>query len=344
MNPKTPTERARTGRWRKPAALVAVLLLLGAGASVVSLLAGKGLAAGDSLQALLHPGADDVAASIVWKLRLPRLLLGLVVGAGLASTGCVFQGMLRNPLADPFTLGVSGGAALGAAAVMIAFRAASAWTLPAAAFAGALFAAALVYGAAGRKRFTESAFILAGIVLSFFFSSLVYLLFALARPEQAHGALLWLMGDLSSPPPGVLPVAAVPVLAGIVLLWFFTRDLDALTLGDEKAQSLGVAPARTRKILFLLASLATGACVASAGMIAFVGLMVPHFLRPFAGPGHRALLPVSALGGAALLAWADVFARAAIPGATLPVGVVTGLLGGAFMLGLLLRGGGFRFF
>ncbi|MHC5037640.1 MAG: FecCD family ABC transporter permease [Planctomycetota bacterium] len=321
----------------------AVLVLLCAGAAAAALLIGKGLSPASSLQALFSGTPDSTGHDIVWKLRLPRLLLGLLVGAGLAGAGCVLQGMLRNPLADPFTLGISGGAALGATAVIVLFGAVSPWIRPGAAFAGAGLSALFVYTAASRARFSSTALILAGVILSFFFSSLVYLLFAVARPKEAHGALLWLMGDLSSAGPSLLLAATFPILLGLAGLWLFSRDLNALTLGDEKARSLGVAPERTRKILFGLASLATAAAVAGAGIIGFVGLMVPHFLRPFTGPDHRILLPASILGGAALLAWADTFARS-IPRVSLPVGVVTGLLGGVFMLALLTRGRSFRFF
>ncbi len=329
---------------RNRALVFAVLFLLLAGAAAAAFLLGRGLPPGASFRALVQPSEKGLTRAIVWELRFPRLLLGLLVGAGLAGSGCVFQGMLRNPLADPFTLGVSGGAALGATAVMVLAPSMGPWALPAAAFLGAFVAAFLVYGAAARARFSEAALILAGVVLSFFFTSLVYLLFALARPDQAHGALLWLMGSLAAPRRGILLAAAPPVLIGLAALWALSRDLNALTLGDEKAQSLGVPPGRTRKILFGLASLVTGACVAASGVIGFVGLMIPHFLRPFTGPDHRTLLPASVIGGAALLAWSDVFARVAIPRENLPVGVVTGLLGGLFMLVLLVRGRGFRFF
>jgi iron complex transport system permease protein len=329
---------------KKKALLLAVLLALAAGAGAASLLAGKGIGAAESWEALLSPRPGTAGHDIVWRIRLPRLLLGWLVGAGLAACGTVFQGMLRNPLADPFTLGVSGGAALGATAVRVLWPGAPAGALPAGAFLGALLAAVLVHAVASRSRFTESGLILAGVVMGFLFSSLVYFLFALASPEEAKGAVLWLMGDLSNPDPRPLQAAAGPVLLGVAALWVFSRDLDALTLGDEKAGSLGVPPARVRQLLFGFASLATGACVACAGVIGFVGLLVPHLLRPLAGPGHRFLLPASALGGAALLAGSDLFARAALPGAELPVGVVTGLMGGVFLLALLVRGKGFRFF
>ncbi|MHC4599941.1 MAG: FecCD family ABC transporter permease [Planctomycetota bacterium] len=323
------------------ALLFVVLVFLCVSAAAAALLLGRGLPPGPSLDALVSPGGEDLSATIVWKLRLPRLLLGLLVGSALAGAGCIFQGMLRNPLADPFTLGISGGGALGHTALVVIFTSASPYLEPAAAFLGALGAAVLVYAAASRARFTEAGLVLTGVILSFFFSSLVYLLFAFARPDQAHRALLRLMGDLSGAGPSLLTAAAVPVALSLAGLWVFSRDLNALTLGDEKARSLGVAPLRTRKILFALASLGTGAAVAVSGIIGFVGLMVPHFLRPFTGPDHRILLPASILGGAAFLAWADTLARW---GRNLPVGVITGLLGGLFMLGLLGRRRGFRFF
>jgi len=329
---------------KKRALLVAALLVLAAGAGAASLLAGKGLGAAESWEALASPRPGTTGYDIVWRIRLPRLLLGGLVGAGLAACGAVFQGMLRNPLADPFTLGVSGGAALGATAVRVLWPGAPAGALPAGAFLGAVLAAGLVHAAAARNRFSESGLILAGVVLGFLFSSLVYLLFAWARPSEAQGALLWLMGDLSNPDPRLLQAAALPVLLALGALWALSRDLDALTLGDEKAGTLGVSPARMRQVLFAIASLATAACVACAGVVGFVGLLVPHLLRPLAGPGHRFLIPASALGGAVLLTGSDLFARTATRGGDLPVGVITGLLGGTLLLGLLLRGKGFRFF
>lgn len=321
-----------------------------AAAALLGVWFGSGsLAAGDKFAALLDPCGESTAHSIIWTLRMPRVLLALLVGGGLAASGCVFQGMLRNPLADPYTLGVSGGAALGAALAIMAGlgRMADAAAVPFFAFAGALISLVLVYAASSRRGFTPSALILGGMVLNFLLSSVIYLLFAFAKSSEIHGAMNWLMGDLGSAPAAALPAAGAMTLAGFCVFMWFSRDLNTLSFGDEKARNLGTPPATARRFLFLSASLVTGACVASAGIIGFVGLIIPHVLRRVAGPDHRVLLPASLLGGAAFLALSDLLARS-IPNSIsfpeFPVGVVTGIAGGLFLLVLLFSGRTDRFF
>ena len=295
----------------------------------------------DAAAAIFRAGDDATVAEIIWKARMPRILLAVIVGAGLAVAGAVFQGMLRNPLADPFTLGISGGAAFGAVVAIIfkplAGEVAHALLLPAFAFAGALLAVAAVYALAARKRFSVPALILGGVVMSFLFSSMVLFIFAVSAPNDVHGALGWIMGDLSSESRSVTLGYAAAVLAGLAAIFLFARDLDILTLGEEKATHLGVEAEKLKKLLFVLTSLVTAVCVAAAGIIGFVGLMVPHILRRFTGPGHRALIPAAALGGAVLLLACDTLARTALPAQELPVGVVTGILGGVFFLALFLN-------
>jgi iron complex transport system permease protein len=303
----------------------------------------------DKLRALGSPGGDSTAHVILWSLRFPRTVLALLVGGGLAAAGCVFQGMLRNPLADPYTLGVSGGAALGAGIAIVTGLGSflGALLVPGAAFAGAMLSVLLVYGAASRRHFSPIALILGGIILNFFFSSMVYMLFALARPGEIQGTLNWLMGDLGAASTTTLVPTAAMTAVGFLVFVFFGRDLNALSMGDEKAMNLGTDPVRTRKILFVAASIVTGGCVAAAGVIGFVGLLIPHVLRPFTGPDHRVLLPASLLGGASFLAAADLLAREIPPyvaSSEFPVGVVTGMLGGLFLLFLLFTGRITRFF
>jgi len=287
------------------------------------------------VMALFHPHQAGIARTIVWQIRIPRIVLGFLVGAGLASCGVVFQGMLRNPLAEPYTLGVSGGAALGAT-LGIVLGLGGYWT-PAMAFLGSLLSIAMIYFIVSRRRFSVASLILGGIILSFIFSSLVLLIFSLVRAEKVQGAIFWLMGDLSSLQPDLLKVIAVIIPAGILIFLLFGREIDLLTLGEERAAHLGLEAEGVKKMLFLVASLITGAAVAAAGIIGFVGLIVPHFLRRFTGPNHRLLIPAAALGGAVFLALSDTLARTIVAPLELPVGVITGILGGFFFLTFLLR-------
>ncbi len=285
--------------------------------------------------ALFHPHQAGIAQTIIWKIRIPRIVLGFLVGAGLASCGVVFQGMLRNPLAEPYTLGVSGGAALGAT-LGIVFSLGGYW-VPAMAFLGSLLSIAMIYFIVSRRRFSVASLILGGIILSFIFSSLVLLIFSLVRAERVQGAIFWLMGNLSSIQPALLKVIAFIIPGGILIFLLFGREIDLLTLGEERAAHLGMEAEGVKKMLFLVASLITGAAVAATGIIGFVGLIVPHFLRRFTGPNHRLLIPAAALGGAIFLALSDTLARTIVAPLELPVGVITGILGGFFFLSFLLR-------
>lgn len=300
---------------------------------------GSRLPSGEVFHALFHPYASGVSQTIVWQVRFPRILLSLLIGAGLAACGCVFQGMLRNPLADPYTLGVSGGAALGATLGII-FGLGSrlgGFSIPFCAFLGAFFSIFLVYIVAQRRRFSVPTLILGGVILSFLFSSCVLLIFAISKAQEVHSVILWLMGDLSWASASLIKVIAYFIIIGIGLLLLFSRDLNLLTLGEEKAVHLGLEAELVKKLLFIITSLITGACVAASGIIGFVGLIVPHFMRRFTGPDHQVLIPASILGGAIFLALCDTLARTIIAPLELPVGVITGILGGLFFLTFLFR-------
>lgn len=300
---------------------------------------GSKLPSGEVFHALFHPHASGVPQIIVWQVRFPRILLSLLIGAGLATCGCVFQGMLRNPLADPYTLGVSGGAALGATLGII-FGLGSRlgeFSIPFCAFLGAFFSISLVYIVAQRRHFSVPTLILGGVILSFLFSSCVLLIFAISKAQEVHSAILWLMGDLSWASASLIKVVAYFIIIGIGLLLLFSRDLNLLTLGEEKAVHLGLEAELVKKLLFIITSLITGACVAASGIIGFVGLIVPHFMRRFTGPDHQVLIPASILGGAIFLALCDTLARTIIAPLELPVGVITGILGGLFFLTFLFR-------
>src|SRR5512139_387779 len=320
-----------------------VLAALAAAAALLAFKTGPVPISWDELaRVVTDPAARDALPApsrILLDLRLPRVLLGLLVGAALAVSGTSFQALLRNPLADPYLLGLSGGAALGAVLVLVSGAAASApLLLPAAAVAGALAAVVAVWRlAAGAGALPPTSLILAGVVVSSFCSALVMFLASVSPAGRVQGALYWLMGSLASPPRDILAPVAVAVLGGTCALSLAGSRLNALSLGEETAAHLGVDVARTRALLFFAASLVTGAAVAAAGLVGFVGLVVPHALRTLVGADHRLLVPASALAGAAVLVLADTAARSVLPPAEVPVGVVTALFGAPFFLVLLRR-------
>jgi iron complex transport system permease protein len=289
-----------------------------------------------------QPFADNVDAQIFFVARLPRTLAGALVGAALASAGVVFQGLLRNPLATPFTLGVSAGAALGAM-LAITFD----WTLgivgisavPAASFVGAAGAVAIVYALARAKHsgLSTDVLLLAGVTMNAFFSALILAVQYFSDFADAYRTLRWLMGDLDVSSYQPL-VTALPLLfiAFIAFAWL-ARPLNLLSLGADNAETRGVSVASAQRQAFFSASLATGAAVSVAGPVGFVGIIVPHLVRLLVGSDHRVVLPSSALFGAAFLVGCDVVARTVIAPVEVPVGVVTALIGGPFFLWLLVR-------
>ena len=312
-----------------------LIVLLGLSFAASSLAGGSQIKFTNAIYYLFHPGSSGIERDIIWRIRFPRIILGLLVGAGLASCGAVFQGLLRNPLAEPYTLGVSGGAALGVTLGVVS--AVSGIYLPLLAFAGSALSIFLVYTIASKKRFSNPTLILGGVILSFLFSSLVFLIFSVSKAEDVHGIILWLMGDLSSTETSLIKAIPFFILPAIGLLLIFARDLNILTLGEEKALHLGVDSKQVKKILFIAASCVTGACVAVSGIIGFVGLIVPHFMRRIVGVDHRILLPASCITGAIFVILCDTLARTIIRPLELPVGVITGIFGGIFFLSFLLK-------
>ncbi|WP_405977316.1 FecCD family ABC transporter permease [Streptomyces sp. NBC_00158] len=289
------------------------------------------------------PGTRGAFASIVWDVRMPRVLLGAVVGAGLAVAGTVLQALVRNPLADPFLLGASSGASAGAVLVIVsgagAAGAAGGLGLPGAAFAGSMAALVAVYAMARRGgTMTTGRLILAGVAVQYVLSALTSLVLVLsAKPDQLRLALFWTLGGLGGARWDELALPAAALLAGTGLLTALARPLDLLLAGEEGAQTLGLDTGRFRAAVFVLSSLVIGVLVAYSGAIGFVGLMVPHAARMAVGAGHRALLPVAALAGAVFLVLADLVARTAAAPEEVPVGVVTALVGGPFFLWMLRR-------
>jgi iron complex transport system permease protein len=289
---------------------------------------------------------DSPEHAIVFRARLGRALLGAVVGASLGAAGVAFQTLVRNPLADPYVLGVSSGASVGAAAA-IACGAVAGPAVGVAAFAGALAAMALVYRLGlVRGRLVPYVALLAGVVLNSLSWAVILTIATLARVGTTGEILLWLMGSLSPPAWSRLILTAVVVGVGVAGLMAMAPRLNALVLGDEGAHSVGIDVARTRKLLLVMASLLTAAGVAVAGPIGFVAIIVPHFLRLLVGTDHRVLIPASALGGALFLSLCDTLTRLAfLPlGAEPPVSVLTALTGGPFFLVLLWQRRGDRLF
>ncbi|WP_242587684.1 iron ABC transporter permease [Streptomyces sp. MST-110588] len=309
-----------------------------------------------------RPGTDDL---IVWQLRVPRALLAAFVGAGLGLIGTAAQALVRNPLADPYLLGISNGASLGAVAAIVlgtglgtglgagagadagagsgsgagAGGVTSGLSLSLAAFAGALAAFALVWLLARRGGgFSPLRLVLAGVGIGQFLSGFTsYLVLQAGDEQQTRGVLFWLMGSLSGATWSALALPVVAVLAGLLFLQSRARALNAMTMGDETAASVGVDVVRLRRLLFVVTSLLTGVLVSVSGAIAFVGLMVPHLCRLVVGGDHRRMLPLAALTGALLLVVVDIVCRTAMSDQELPVGVVTALIGAPVLLLVLDR-------
>ena len=288
------------------------------------------------------PFADNVDAQIFFVARLPRTLAGAFVGSLLAAAGVVFQGLLRNPLATPFTLGVSAGAALGAM-VAITFGWSFAWigvpAAPAASFAGSLIAVGIVYALARARHrgMSTNVLLLAGVTLNTFFSALILFVQYLADYAETFRILRWLMGDLdiSSYQP-LLTAAPFMVLSFAVFAWL-ARPLNLLSLGPDAAETHGIDVLRAQRWAFVSASLGTGAAVSVGGPVGFVGIIIPHLVRLMVGADHRLVLPASALFGAAFLIGCDIVARTIMAPLELPVGIVTAIIGGPFFLWLLVR-------
>jgi iron complex transport system permease protein len=287
------------------------------------------------------PGQTSPDYEIFVKIRLARVILAMIVGAALACSGAVFQGLLRNPLADPYILGISSGAGLGA---MIAVMLGIQWTLwgrsPIAVFAfvGAVSTVALVWSigrVAGKYHVTG--LLLAGVVVNAFFSALIMFLTSIANSSQIQTTLFWLMGNMTEERWDVLWFSGALVWAGVVGLFFLAPKLNAICLSDSDARSLGINVTVVRVCAFGIAAMITACAVSLSGLIGFVGLIIPHAIRLIWGPDHRVLIPLSALAGGIFLVLADTLSRVIVAPAQLPVGVVTALVGGPIFIGLLIR-------
>lgn len=288
--------------------------------------------------------ADEaVAYRIIWQVRVPRVLLAVLVGAGLSVVGVAIQAMVRNALADPFVLGVSSGASVGASSVVVfgLFASLGVYAISAAALLGALVASTFVYLIArGRTGLAPLRLVLTGIALAYGFQAVTSLVVFLSPNYQAASTVLfWLLGSLGAATWGSLPLAACGVLTCVVALLWRSRSLDVLAMGDETAASLGVDPVATRRWMFILTAVVTGLLVAVSGAVGFVGLVMPHLVRMLVGASHRRVLVVAPLAGACFLVWADVLARTFFSPQELPLGVITALVGVPVFVILLNRRG-----
>ena len=273
---------------------------------------------------------------IILSIRFPRIIMAGLIGAALAVTGGVFQALLRNPLADPYVLGISSGAAVGAVIVIISGRATAGWYIPLSSFLGALLTILLVFYVAGaREKIRTDTLLLAGVIINSFFSAVIMFLLSTANSHDMQGIIYWLMGDLGRADYHKIALVSPYILLGMTALYFYTPKINLLLLGEEETLRLGVEVERTKKSLYLLASLVTGAAVSVCGIIGFVGLIIPHMVRLVWGNDYRLLMPVSMLSGASFLIIADTAARSVISPSELPVGVVTAIFGTPFFIYLL---------
>ena len=281
--------------------------------------------------------ADSDASSIIRDLRAPRVMLAFLVGGSLGICGAALQAMIRNPLAEPYLLGLSSGAGLGAV-IAIATRAGGAWAVPIAAFIGALAAVALVYrlSLVSGRRLDPHVLLLSGVVVGAFAGALMSAVMVLSDAPGVRNAFLWLLGGFGAASWRALGVFSVYASLPVALLLFHARSLDLIALGDEPAQHLGADVDRLRRLVYLCTALLTAASVATCGIIGFVGLVVPHAVRTLFRPVHRTLLPVVFVVGGCFLVLADVVSRVAVRPLELPVGVVTALIG-VPLFALLLR-------
>ena len=294
----------------------------------------------DIISLLLNGTPDKTKSLIIWQLRAPRIVIAALTGAALATVGGAFQGILRNPLADPYILGVSAGAALGAC-VGIALQYATGYYLasylPLFAFLGAMFSLYLVYISSKISYSANSTgLLLAGVAITFLFSALITVLLALSKREL-HSMIFWLMGDLSTADWKKISLITLPVIIGCLLLFFSSLDLNALSLGEEEALHLGINTGKLRMRIFFIGSIIIATVVSFTGLIGFVGLIIPHIARLLIGPDHRVMLPASALLGAIFLILCDTLARMVISPSEIPIGAITALVGAPMFIYLLRR-------
>ncbi len=308
-----------------------VLLALWVLAIVWSLTAGDLPVSWKDLPHLMWGDTSSLEATIVNKIRLPRVLLGIAVGGALSLSGVVLQGVYRNPLVEPYTLGISGGAALGVAFAIVfgLERFLGVWVLPLSGFFGSLLIIFMVYLLGQRKnRIDTQGMLLVGVMISFIASSSLMLLMSITTTDNLQSIFFWTMGSLDSTDSVLIRIVLIVSVSGLLLSYLLVRPLNALRIGEEKARYLGINTDLAVRLLFILSSLLTGVCVSVVGVVGFVGLVIPHLFRSIVGGDFRILLISSFLGGGVFLLLSDILARTIIAPNELPIGVITGLIGG----------------
>lgn len=325
---------------RNMAFILPCAILFLAAAVAVALMSGSAGIPLRRIFPIITAGAVTPEYSILIDIRLPRVMLGFAVGGALSVAGVILQGMFRNPLVEPYTLGISGGGALGAAACIILklqniFPAVA---LPASGFIGSCLVILPLYFVNMRQNVARmQGILLTGVMTSFISSSLVVLILAISKTEELHSIVFWIMGSLEEPNSALIIIISIIAVLGLVLSYMLAPALNALSLGEEEAVHLGIDTERTKKQLFILASLLTGISVSLTGIIGFVGLIVPHFVRILTGYDHRRLVIVSFFTGAGFLIFCDTIARVVLAPIELPVGVITGIAGGIIFIYILSR-------
>lgn len=316
------------------ATLTAALII----AVLIGLAAGS---AGGGLRAVFYSLSNDTAGhplhDIIWRLRLPRVLLAALLGATLSLGGLVFQALLRNPLAEPYILGVSGGSAIGAiVGIMLGLaRFPGVWMM---AFVGSLSTLGVLFlMAAGRSFMRSDTLLLSGVMVNAFCAAVIMFLVSMARDSRLHNIIFWLMGDLSAATIGNVGGLAATVLPCFVLIFARSHSMNLLTLGSDMARSMGVHVKRTSALLLIVTSLMVSATVSYCGLVGFVGLVIPHMARMVLGPDHRVLAPASILGGASFMVLCDMIARTLPPQGEMPVGVISAMIGAPLFVYLLRK-------
>lgn len=329
--------RNKKSTWVVLFLLSSVFLLVSAFVSLIS--GSAGIPVGNIMSILLNE-KGGTEYSILVDIRLPRIILGFAVGGALSLAGVILQSMFRNPLVEPYTLGISGGAALGASLCII-LRLNSLFpngALPLSGFIGASLVIMLLYVFNAQKKMLHmEGLLLTGVMISFISSSLVTLILAVSTAEELHNIIFWIMGSLEQPSWFLILMVFCISLACLGLSYCFSLHMNALSLGEEEAIHLGINTETTKRYLFLMAAILTGVSVSVSGLIGFVGLIVPHFVRILAGYDHRRLLLISFITGAGFLIICDTIARTVIAPIQLPVGVITGILGGSVFIYVLSR-------
>jgi len=287
---------------------------------------------------LIIPSWSTAEATIILQIRLPRIILGMLVGAALGIAGTTMQALFKNPMADPYVIGISSGAALGAVfAIVFGLNILGMYTIPLMAFLCATATIFLVYNTASvRGKLPVNTLLLAGIAVTLFLSAIISLMMYTSG-EKLHGITFWLMGGLWGRNWNHVMMAFPFIFPGAIIIYIFARDLNVMLLGEEPAQHLGIEVETLKKIIILSTSLITAAAVSVSGIIGFVGLIIPHAMRILVGPDHRILLPGSALVGGIFLVWADTLARTIISPVEVPVGIITALFGAPFFIYLLRK-------